>query len=156
MLARKLTAAVVLCAVGLSACGSSSKSAGSTSPTTPGTSGSKSSGGGGSFCALMRKDAGAFKGADINTKSPEDLKAVYAKVVPEIERAQSEAPDAIKSDIGTLATSLKTLVKALEAADYDVTKLNFDSLKALADPKFAAASHNVSTYLEKNCGIKAG
>jgi hypothetical protein len=173
MLARKLTVAVVLVALGLSACGSSSKSAGSTSGTTATTAGSQSSGdtsttaepsnngggggggGGGSFCTLMRKDDNAFKGADIATKSAGDLKGLYANVVPELERAQSDAPDAIKSDFATLVTGMKALVKALETADYDVTKLNPDSFKGLADTKFVAASEHITTYIAQHCGIKA-
>ena len=173
MLARKLTIAVVLVALGLSACGSSSKSAGSTSPTSAGTAGSTSApgdtsttaapagnnggggGGGGDFCALMRKDDNAFKGADIATKSSTDLKALYANVVPELERAQSDAPDAIKSDFGSMVTGMKALVKALETADYDVTKLNPDSFKGLADSKFVTASEHIATYIAQHCGIKA-
>ena len=175
MLARKLTVVVALAALGLGACGSSSKSAGSTSPTVAGAAGSQSSagdtsttaapssannggggGGGGDFCALLRKDQAAFAGSDIATKTPSDLKKLYSDVVPEIEKAESKAPDAIKADFATLVTNLKTLVKALDDAGYDVTKVDPNSFKDLADPKFEAASQRISTYVEQSCGIKAG
>ena len=112
-------------------------------------------GGGGDFCALMRKDDSAFRSTDIATKSSSDLKNLYANVVPELERAQSHAPDAIKSDFGSLVTGMKALVKALQTANYDVTKLNPDSFKGLADSKFVTASEHIATYIGQHCGIKA-
>ena len=175
MLARKLTVVVVLAALGLSACGSSSKSAGSNSGTTatttagsqpssgdtattakPSGNGGGGGGDGSSFCGLMRKDDNAFKGADVAAKSATDLKSLYANIIPELDRAESKAPDAIKSDFATLASGIKTLAKALAAANYDVTKLNPASFKDLADAKFETASQNITAYLTQHCGLKAG
>jgi hypothetical protein len=168
MRARKLMLIVVLVGLGAAACSSSSKSASSsTTPTTAASSGTPTTGGGkastggksysgsssGSFCNAVRNDANTFKGSTPNGTEPKDLKALYGNVLPALEKAQSEAPSAIKDDFDTFISAFKQVNSALKAVNYDVTKLSASTFSALASQDFKTASDNIDQYVTQVCHI---
>ena len=162
MPSRTFMVAVAIFAVGLGACSSSSKSASAPSantsagltPTTAKSGGGSVGGsGGGSFCDEVRNDQAAFQNSDIATKTPNDLKTLYSNLVPALERAQSEAPNAIKADFGTFITGFKALNSALDAAGYDVRKLSPSSFAGLDSANFKAASDHIESYITQVCHI---
>ena len=160
---------VVLVAATAAACGSSSKSAtnpttptsatpGSTSPTQPAATtpdtksftGSSSS----SFCALVRKDKAEFNNnPKIATKTPKELKALYAKLVPALEDAAAQAPSAIKGDFQTYVTEIKKIDAAFAGAQYNFENLDPTVLQKLNTPQLETANANLQQYYVQVCHI---
>ncbi len=168
--ARGLIAIVALVAISAAACGSSSKNAAtSTTPTTvasgagtpttvagtPTTAPSKSYSGssGGDFCSLIRNDQDAFNNSDIATKTPDDLKSVYTKLVPALEHAESVAPSAIKGDFKTFVTFFKQLNAAFASAGYNFQNLDPTKFANLDTPAIKTASADIEQYVTQVCHV---
>jgi len=170
--ARKLLLTVALVAITVAACGSSSKSAGSsttstsaassstlpatvptaaaTTPTTKSYSGSSSS----SFCNLVRKDKAEFdNNPNLATKTPADLKALYAKLVPALEDAAAQAPSAIKGDFETYVAQIKKIDAAFAGAQYNFENLDPTVLRKLNTPQLETANANLHQYEVQVCHI---
>jgi hypothetical protein len=166
MRARSLIAVAVFIAVGASACGSSSKSptavgaTGTTTTTSPTASGApggapttiKLSGSSGSnFCQLARSDQAAFSSPDLS--NPANLKKEYQNLGKALQDAANAAPSAIKGDFETFITAFKPYLQALADANYDFTKVNTDSLKAISSTQVDTASQHIEQYFEQVCHI---
>lgn len=129
---------------------SSSAAPSSTSSTKP-LSGNPNS----SFCveaaaeqAQEDKNAEAF-----TTDSPADLQKFEEQGQAELKVFVAKAPSQIKSAVLTIAAADDTLVNALKAVNYDITKLDPTAAKAVDTPAFEAAVTTVDDYLEQVCGI---
>ncbi len=169
MRAQRLLVLVIFVAIAATACGSSSKgTASNTNPTTATNAPGGSSGGasgttttikisgdsGSSFCDLARKDENTvFKNASLNSDTPADLKKLYENVVPAITEIESKSPDALKGDFQTFGTAYSTMVKALQDANYDVTKLSATTFAGLGTPQVKAASDHIQAYLTQVCHV---
>jgi hypothetical protein len=143
---------------------SSSAAAGAAStPTTAGassTAASTSSGGGavslggGSFCSVAKKvQAEQASSAAAATDSPDSLKALLIQANQELQAFVAIAPSAIKGDVQTLATAEKSFFTAIQAANYDVTKVSPSALTDLDTPAVTTATDHITAYLASQCGI---
>jgi ABC-type phosphate/phosphonate transport system substrate-binding protein len=139
--ARQLVVVAVLVAAGVTGCSSSSKSA-----TLHGLSQSQ-------FCDLARKDRAAFNGATIANASPTQVKDLYAKVRSALHQAQSAAPSAIKGDFDTFMTAYNPYLKALAAANYDLTKMTPTATRLLGTAQVRTASAHITQYLQQMCKL---
>ena len=168
--ARRLIVALTIVLLGTAACGSSSKSsasstttttpaAGSTStsapaaatPTTAGESFSGSSDS--SFCNEIRDDEAAFRSTDIATKTPPQVKALYANLAPKLESAAANAPRAIKGDFATFVSAYQRLAKVLAAAQYNFENLDPTTISTLDTPQVQVASNRIQQYMSQVCKI---
>ena len=163
----RLVAVAILIVVG-AACGSSSKGASgssttnasgstsSTAPTSPNATPTtqKVSGNSGSdFCNLARTQSSAFNGPNPSATTQLDLKKTYENLLPALQHIVAIAPSQIKGDFQTFVTAYTPYIRALAAANYDFTKLNFASLQGLSAPDVKAASQHIEAYLTQVCHL---
>jgi hypothetical protein len=145
-------------------CGSSSSSgsSGATTPvstpaSTPSSSTSTGSGIGGSgFCGQAKSDMAKLKadlaGLATISSSPQRLKATLATVIAAYQKAQQQAPDQIKPDIGTVATFMSQLNQAFAAHNYDATLAAPTVLPLLKSAKLNVAFAHLKAWAAANCG----
>jgi hypothetical protein len=140
--------ALAVTATLVAACGGGASSAktaaGTTLPAGSKFSGSNSS----SWCALDR----SFQDSNNFANASKDPKAWVKQVNDLLPKVEAAAPGAIKADVATLVTGVRTLVKAIVDDNYDFTKLTADQGAALQDPKFTAAGDRVTAYDKQVCG----
>jgi hypothetical protein len=175
MRSTRLFAVALLIAVGVAACGSSSKgassdnsssttaaagnsastsapsSAGASTTTTIKISGSGSS----NFCAEARPSQNAFRAKNPTSLTATSLKQLYQNLGPELAKVEAIAPSAIKPDFATFIQAFTPYLNALKAANYDFTKINFASLTAMDSAGVKAASAHITAYLTQVCHIAA-
>jgi hypothetical protein len=108
-----------------------------------------------SFCGLARqeqaqeeKDASAFA-----TDTPAELEKFEEQAMAELPAFADQAPDEIKASVKLLVAADAAIFAELKKANFDFTKLSTTDLSSLDTPAFTAASQQVTTYLEKTCGI---
>jgi hypothetical protein len=101
----------------------------------------------------VKSDDKVFRGPNAAASTPADFKALYANVIPALEEADNKAPSAIKSDMDTLVSGLKTFINTLAAANYDPTKISPTSLESLDTPAFKTATTNIDNYMSQVCHI---
>jgi len=170
MRVQKLVVLFMLAVVGVSACGSSSKTPAASNSTSPSPSNPSSSRPGGSsganttapklsgdsgssFCNLAHHYGSAFKSNSVVGSTPTDLKKLYENIGPALSEAESKAPSAIKGDMQTFVTAFNQVVKALSAVNYDYTKLSPATFAALGTAQVKAASNHIEQYLKQVCNI---
>jgi hypothetical protein len=108
--------------------------------------------GGGDFCKNIAK-------AVNNPISPtggtslEDEKALIQKSLAQGVAALGKAPSAIKPDALIVLTAVANLFKALEAANYDYTKIDPSALAAVSSPAVTTAEAHLEAYVKTNCGF---
>jgi hypothetical protein len=85
--------------------------------------------------------------------SPADLQKFEEQSQAELKVFVSKAPSQIKSAVQTIADADNTLVNALKAVNYDITKLDSSAISGVDTPAFEAAVTTVDNYLEQVCGI---
>jgi len=111
--------------------------------------------GGGTFC----KNLAAFINSsttDLTGTTPAAVKASVQKSQAETAILLSEAPSAIKTDLGTLFAATNTLYAALAKANYDFTKVGTTATDALSTPAVEAAETRSDAYVKTKCGIDVG
>jgi hypothetical protein len=108
--------------------------------------------GGGDFCKSI---ANAINNPvkPGGTSTPADEKALIQSSLAQGEAALSKAPSAIKPDVVVVLGAVDKLLKALEAANYDYSKIDATTFSALSDPKVTAAEAHVVAYVKTSCGI---
>jgi hypothetical protein len=163
-----LTAAAVL-----SGC-SSSTSGSATSPSSSGSSSaaaataasssaaSKASGGGGGgvagigFCreATLAQAAQTKAARAFNVDSRAALQKIEQQGLTELHALTATAPSAIKGSLSVLVAADEKLYSALQAADFDVRKVDPTVLTGLNTPEFTKATQAIGDYLTRTCGIK--
>jgi hypothetical protein len=85
--------------------------------------------------------------------SPADLQKFEEQSQAELKVFVAKAPSQIKSAVQTIADADNTLVNALKAVNYDITKLDSSAISGVDTPAFEAAVTTVDNYLEQVCGI---
>jgi hypothetical protein len=165
--------AILLAAIVLTACGSSSSSTLGAAASAAAADGSASGSASGSAASPAGSSA-AIKG-DSNSKfctfavaeqaqedktsqeitgdSPQDLQKFEEQAISALPAFVAAAPSAIKSAVQTLAAADQKFFTALKAAGFDYTKLDPSIESTFEDPQFTAAATTVSDYLEQVCGI---
>jgi len=113
----------------------------------PSFSGSSSS----QYCDYARQIQNSTK-----LKDPANLKAAFAEFDSVAPKFVSLAPSAIKADAQTLVDSARSLEKALQAANWDVTKVDPTALQTVQDPKVQASNDRVDAYDAQVCGLGSG
>jgi hypothetical protein len=169
--ARKLIVVVALVAIGAAACSSSAKTAASSTATTqPGSASATSSPSAGattpttekklsgnsssSFCDEARSiQSDATPSASTATQTPSQLEAQYKKEVSAAKHAESIAPDAIKSDFGTLVGFIESLNNAFAKANYNFENLDPTTFEKLDTASLKTASAHITQYLAQVCHI---
>jgi hypothetical protein len=168
---RVRSALVSMVAVGLllaaTACGGSSSSGGSSGTSTPSpptsTSGGSSStgslGGGSDFCAKGKQDVEELQSKLAALASmgatPAHLKAEMNTLMTAYANAQSEAPDAIKSDLGVITDFLGRLNAVFKAHNYDevASAAQMEALLTGTDAaKLKNAANHLQAWAAANCG----
>jgi hypothetical protein len=144
MRSRSLVVVTLLVAIGATACGSSSKSA---------TTGALSGSGGGGFCGLARGEQSAFSTPNFAGTGAAQLKKLYENLGTQLQRVESIAPSAIKGDFQTFVNAYQPFLRALAAANYDFTKINYSSLTSLSSPQVKTATANIERYFTQVCHI---
>jgi hypothetical protein len=130
---------------------SAAASAAAPSSTSSAVSGNSNS----SFCVEAKiEQAQEDKNTDAFTgDSPADLQKFEEQGQAELKVFEAKAPSQIKSAVQTIATTNDTLVTALKAANWDVTKLDPTVTQNIDSPAFEAAVTTVDNYLKQVCGI---
>jgi hypothetical protein len=148
-------------------CGSSSSSAGtgsgSSAPTTtPSTSTPASSGGGGSlsggssFCGQAKSDVANLERnlaalASISY-TPKRLKAEMETIIAAYQKAEGEAPDAIKPDIATVYQAMSKLNQIFAAHNYDPVASEAQAASLFTNAKMKYAFAHLKAWAVANCG----
>jgi hypothetical protein len=102
------------------------------------------------YCRLARDYSDSSKKFDA-PNSPDQLRAVFQEAQNDINSALAVAPPEIKADVQTIATGLDSIVKAMEAANYDVTRLA--TTPPSLPPNFDAASQRIDAYTSNVCHL---
>jgi hypothetical protein len=133
----------------------SSGSAGSSSAQPSSKSSAVSGNSNSSFCVeAVAEQAQEAKNTDAFTgDNPADLQKFEEAGQAELKQFVAKAPSQIKSAVQTIAAADDTLVAALKAANWDITKLNSSVTAQLDTPAFETAVTTVDNYLEQTCGI---
>lgn len=113
--------------------------------------------GGGKFCQQVAaevnnsvaKEAATGTGADSIKQSVQEFKSIEGSVL-------SSAPNAIKPDLVTLFGALDQFYAALQAANYDFTKISPTVEAPLETPAVQKAEQDVDAYMKNTCGIDTG
>jgi hypothetical protein len=112
----------------------------------------------GEFCDLVKKQTSILSGADLTALitggSEAAWKAYLAKASAANQELVNAAPPQIRSSVVTAQETTKALQGALEAANYDITKLGTaGTLAILNNPTRIAASRTLATYVQDTCKI---
>ena len=106
--------------------------------------------GSGDYCRLARDYSESSKKFNA-PNTPDQLRAVFQEAENDIQSALAVAPPEIKADVQTIATGLSSIVKAMEAANYDVTRLS--ATPPSLPPNFDAASQRIDAYTRDVCHL---
>ncbi len=128
---RRLVVAVVLVGLMSAACGGGSSSS---SPA--------------KYCDVARSLS-----QEVKVTASTDFRATFAQFDSFADKFLAAVPTPIKEDANTVISGIRELETALRAVNFDVNKLDVNSLKTLSDPKFTAAGNRLADYNSKNCGI---
>jgi hypothetical protein len=150
-----LAAAAVL-ALGLGACGKSGEKseATTTMPTT--TTTTLAAGPGGQFCDLVRSYNSRIQELASSLADPESLRKVLQDAEPVIEQAETLAPPEVAGDVKLLAASSRQLLAALQAVNFDVTKLAPAEIEKVQTPEVRAAQGRLQAYTRDVCRVGVG
>jgi hypothetical protein len=112
-------------------------------------------GSGGSFCDKARSEeaASAKDAAALTSGNPQQLKQLEEKDLSELKGFVASAPSKIRGDVATLAAGQQKLFDALNAANFDYTKISPATITAFDTPAFTQAADNITAYLASTCGI---
>lgn len=102
------------------------------------------------FCTLARTYV-----ESMNRTAPEDAQG-FGKGLQEarsiILEMQEVAPPEIVDDVLRVTGVLSVVVPALEAVDFDLTRVPPDVLRLLQDPEFQTSATRLQAYTEDACG----
>ena len=151
--------AVLLAVAALTACGGSAKDKqAAPAPTTTANADATSQpvdtsftgAGSGDYCRRARDYSESSKKFNV-PNTPDQLRQVFQEAQNDIHSALAVAPPEIKADVQTIAAGLSSIVKAMEAADYDVTRLA--ATPPSLPPNFDAASQRIDAYTRDVCHL---
>ena len=102
------------------------------------------------FCTLARTYV-----ESMSRTEPEDAQGFgegLREARADILGMQEVAPPEIVDDLVRLTGVLSVVVPALEAVDFDLTRVPADVLRLLQDPEFRASAARLQAYTEDACG----
>ena len=102
------------------------------------------------YCRLARDYSESSKKFNA-PNTPDELRQVFQEAQNDIHSALAVAPAEIKADVQTIATGLSSIIKAMEAAGYDVTRLG--TTPPSLPPNFDAASQRIDAYTRDVCHL---
>lgn len=140
---------------------SGSSSAGAATPASSSAAHKANGGGGGGvagigFCreATLAQAAQTKAASAFNVDSRAALQKIEQQGLTELHALTATAPSAIRGSLSTLVAADEKLYSALQAADFDVRKVDPAVLTSLDTPEFTKATQAIGDYLSKTCGIK--
>lgn len=154
-------AAVVLLPATAAACGGGNTKTSSTPATAAGApSGAPSAGstvkatGGGDFCKTVADSLNSVsQQAAANLGTPDAMRKSVEDSKKKSQQVLAKAPGEIKGDLQTLLNASSAMGDALAKANYDVTKIQPDTLSSFSTPAVQTASTHVLAYVKQHCGI---
>ena len=102
------------------------------------------------YCRLARDYSESSKKFNA-PNTPDELRQVFQEAQNDIQSALAVAPPEIKGDVQTIATGLGSIVKAMEAAGYDVNRVGATAPSLPSN--FDAASQRVDAYTRDVCHL---
>jgi hypothetical protein len=145
-------------------CGSSSSSGSSTPTTTPPTTSTPSSGGGSggslsggsSFCGQAKSDVSNLNRnlaalASISY-TPQRLKAEMTTIISAYQKAEGEAPGAIKPDIAAVTQTMVKLNQIFAAHNYDLAASSAQAAPLFTNAKLKSSFAHLKAWAIANCG----
>lgn len=107
--------------------------------------------GGQAFCELSRNYQDPARQPNA---TPAMLRQLYTQAQHTLQQMINTAPKELRDDVVLVAGGLSQFIAALEKANFDITKLEPESLQIFQDPRYTAASGRYTAYLSEICGIK--
>lgn len=99
--------------------------------------------------AAQTKAANAF-----TVGSPGSLQKIEQQGLTELRALTATAPSQIKSSLASLVAADEKLYSALQAANFDMRKVDPTALTSLNTPEFTKSMQTIEGYLTSTCGIK--
>ena len=91
---------------------------------------------------------------DLISDPPAKIKTFEDTALAELKTLQSQAPNQLKGAISTVVSAEATLLDDLKASNYDFTKAATQITAQFTSPQFLAATKQIDSYLQTECGIK--
>ena len=149
----------------LTACGGSSSPTSASTSQPPlaasgaaATTGAPGGGDASKFCDIVKQDRTTLQATDLPTLmasgTPDAWKAYLDKTAAMNQQLVDAAPAQIQGDVKTLQSTSVALKAAMEAANYDVSKVGSAKLLQLVGSQQQKdATTNVVSYVKTQCGI---
>ena len=146
----------------LTACGGKSTSTSASSSQTPtaaaATTGAPAGGDAQKFCDTVKQDRATLQGTDLPTLmssgTPDAWKAYLDKTAAMNQQLVDAAPAQIQADVKTLQSTSLALKAAMEAANYDVSKVGSAKLlQLIGTQQQKDATANLVSYVKTQCAI---
>ena len=144
-------ALVIVCAVGVSACGDDDDGGESSQSSSTTAASTQSTGQGGRFCELFRSYNDQFSRTSTIRDSGE-LRDLLRSARSDVEEAKDLAPPEIKADTEVVYRVIDDYVGALEDVDFNASRIPVDLAQRLASPDFLNAAQRTQAYVATNCG----
>jgi hypothetical protein len=140
------------------ACGSASPPAPTPSSAPAATSAAAAGGNAQQFCVVVGQQKAALQGTQLPTLLASGTPAAWKTYLDQTAAANQQlvdaAPAEIKASVKTLQDGTLTLKSAMEAANYDVSKVGVGTLiQQMQSPQRLAAIADLTKYVQTQCGI---
>ena len=106
------------------------------------------------FCAFIPSLLDASQSVPASA-TPAQIKEGLDTSLAAFDEAVAVAPPDIKDAVVTISDAVRSVASALEAANYDVTKIDPAAAQRLLEDRFSDASVRLKAYLDRYC-IPAG
>jgi Spy/CpxP family protein refolding chaperone len=103
------------------------------------------------YCRFLQTFNDRFGQLNVGLAQPQQLRTVMQDASSALKSAQASAPENLRADLATLGDAFQRLIVLFEQVNYDVTKLNLDSLQQLQAPQFVSAAQRIDAYTRQNC-----
>lgn len=105
-----------------------------------------------SYCDLANKfDEASNQLDEVDFSDPTKLQAAFEEVRTNIEDVRSLIPDEIADDFAVAEEAFLGFIDALEAADWDVSKIDPGLAQEFSSADVQAATDAMNAYNEANC-----
>ena len=107
------------------------------------------------FCAFIPSLLDASQSVPASA-TPAQIQQGLETSLAAFDEAVAVAPPDIKDAVVTISDAVKRVASALEAADYDATKIDPAAAQGLLEDRFSDASVRLKAYLDKFCTPAGG
>jgi hypothetical protein len=101
------------------------------------------------FCDLLRRYN--ERAAQLGSAPPDRRAQLIRDITATIEQAAGVAPQAVRADMGTLASTHRRFLTALEQAGFDASRADPAAIQALRSEPFVGARDRVRAYNRTAC-----